>query len=69
VRDHGPGVADLEKQRIFERFQRGAAAVNTRGSGVGLSVVQLLMGAMGGQVAVADAPGGGADFQLQLPPA
>ncbi|MFN5194243.1 MAG: sensor histidine kinase, partial [Cyanobacteriota bacterium] len=69
VRDHGPGVADGEKSRIFERFQRGAAAVNTRGSGVGLSVVQLLMGAMGGSVAVADAPAGGADFQLLLPPA
>jgi C4-dicarboxylate-specific signal transduction histidine kinase len=36
---------------------------------VGLSVVQLLMGAMGGSVAVADAPAGGADFQLLLPPA
>lgn len=69
VRDHGPGVDDADKQRIFERFQRGAAAVNTRGSGVGLSVVQLLMAAMGGSVAVADAPGGGADFQLRLPPA
>ena len=52
---------------IFRRFARGQAAVNTRGSGIGLAVVQLLMEAMGGMVLVSDAPGGGADFQLQLP--
>jgi signal transduction histidine kinase len=68
VRDRGPGVPDAEKQQIFQRFMRGTAAVNSRGSGIGLSVVQLLMEAMGGSVQVADAPGGGADFQLRLPP-
>jgi two-component system OmpR family sensor kinase len=67
VRDHGPGVADAEKQLIFQRFVRGTAAVNSRGSGIGLSVVELLMQAMGGAVLVLDAPGGGADFQLRLP--
>lgn len=67
VRDHGPGVADPDKALIFQRFQRGAAAVDTRGSGLGLAVVQLLMAAMGGSVRVTDAAGGGADFQLQLP--
>lgn len=69
VRDHGPGVAPTERDHIFERFVRGAAAVDTRGSGIGLSVVQLLMQAMGGTVSVADAAGGGALFQLHLAPA
>lgn len=69
VRDHGPGVADAEKHRIFEPFVRGqaAGAGDQRGSGLGLAVVRLLMEAMGGGVAVEDAPGGGADFQLRLP--
>ena len=67
VSDRGPGVPLEERERIFERFSRGGAAVNTRGSGIGLSVVQLLMEAMDGRVMVADAPEGGADFQLQLP--
>jgi two-component system, OmpR family, sensor kinase len=67
VRDHGPGVAADERERIFERFVRGAAAANTRGSGLGLSIVRLLIEAMGGTVQVAPAPGGGADFQLRLP--
>ena len=69
VRDHGPGVAPQERQLIFERFVRGSAAASSprRGSGLGLALVRLLMQAMGGAVAVADRPGGGADFQLRLP--
>ena len=69
VRDRGPGVQAEERQRIFSRFVRGSAALqaDTRGSGLGLALVALLMEAMGGTVAVADHPGGGADFQLRLP--
>jgi signal transduction histidine kinase len=70
VIDHGPGVEPGERQAIFGRFVRGSAATSSgaRGSGIGLAVVQLLMQAMGGSVAVAEAPGGGADFQLWLAP-
>ena len=67
VMDQGPGVPEEERQRIFERFVRGSAALNIRGSGIGLAVVHLLMDAMQGRVVVADAPGVGADFQLWLP--
>ena len=70
VRDQGAGVREEERERIFERFVRGSAAAisNTRGSGIGLAMVKLLMEAMGGRVVVCDAPGGGADFQLHLQP-
>jgi signal transduction histidine kinase len=70
VRDQGDGVPAVERERIFERFVRGSAALQgeARGSGIGLSVVKLLMQAMGGDVRVEDAPGGGADFQLRLQP-
>jgi len=67
VRDRGPGVPESERQRIFERFVRGSAAGGCSGSGLGLSVVRLLMERMGGTVEVTEAPGGGADFQLVLP--
>jgi two-component system, OmpR family, sensor kinase len=73
VRDHGPGVADAEKRQIFGRFVRGSAAARptsvSSGSGIGLSVVQVVMERMGGTVEVGDTPGGGADFQLALPAA
>ena len=69
VRDRGPGVQPKERAAIFQRFVRGSAAAHSdsRGSGLGLAVVRLLMEAMGGWVAVAAVPGGGADFQLRLP--
>ena len=67
VRDHGPGVAEVEREAIFERFVRGMAAVDTRGSGIGLSVAQLLMQAMGGRLTVGETEGGGADFCIHLP--
>jgi signal transduction histidine kinase len=67
VRDHGPGVAEAERDAIFERFVRGTAAVDTRGSGIGLSVAQLLMQAMGGRLTVGETEGGGADFRIHLP--
>jgi signal transduction histidine kinase len=69
VCDQGPGVEAGEREAIFERFARGSASINSsnRGSGIGLAVVRLLMEAMGGSVQVAEAPGGGADFQLHLP--
>ena len=68
VIDRGPGVLPSEREAIFRRFVRGSAGLASphRGSGIGLSVVRLLIEAMGGRVQVADAPGGGADFQLVL---
>ncbi|KEF41350.1 MAG: hypothetical protein ER33_11935 [Cyanobium sp. CACIAM 14] len=66
VIDRGPGVPDGEKERIFERFGRGRNVGSVPGSGVGLAVVRAMMEAMGGSVKVADAPEGGADFQLRL---
>ncbi|MFY8150383.1 MAG: sensor histidine kinase [Prochlorococcaceae cyanobacterium] len=67
VQDSGPGVGPAEQETIFERFVRGSASINTRGSGLGLSVVRLLMEAMEGSATVTGAEGGGADFQLELP--
>ncbi|MFM7677104.1 MAG: sensor histidine kinase [Synechococcus sp.] len=67
VQDRGPGVGEEEREAIFERFVRGSASIDTRGSGLGLSVVRLLMEAMAGTASVQPAEGGGADFRLELP--
>ena len=69
VRDQGPGVPEEDRPRLLERFQRGRNTGDIPGSGIGLAVVDTLMQAMGGSVEIADAPGGGADFQLLLPQA
>lgn len=69
VADTGPGIAVDERERVFERFYRGAAAVSSGqpGSGLGLSVVQAFAQAEAGEVTVSNAPGGGAVVRLRLP--
>ncbi|MEB3275880.1 MAG: HAMP domain-containing sensor histidine kinase, partial [Cyanobacteriota bacterium] len=69
VQDQGSGVPEADRQRIFERFVRGSSSATAEkpGSGIGLAVVATLMARMGGEARVAEAPGGGADFQLLLP--
>ncbi len=68
VHDNGSGVPAAERERIFERFVRGASARATSvGSGLGLPIVAELAAAYGGSVTVDDAPGGGAAFTLVFP--
>jgi two-component system sensor histidine kinase BaeS len=69
VRDTGPGLADEDLPRAFERFYlydryRSERAV---GSGLGLAIVKELTAAMGGGVAATSVPGGGAEFTLRIP--
>ena len=65
--DDGPGVPELDRRRIFERFARGAAARHGTGSGLGLALVAEYSTLLGGRVMVCDAPNGGARFILTLP--
>ena len=67
VRDHGPGVPDDAKERVFERFARGEDSASRAGSGLGLNIVQMIARAHEGIVYVEDAEGGGARFVLTLP--
>jgi signal transduction histidine kinase len=75
VRDHGPGVPPKLRRRLFRlyyRFDDGeetpdALAAQQRGLGIGLYISARLAKAHGGELAVADAPGGGAVFTLRLP--
>lgn len=71
VIDHGPGVPDIDKQRIFARFVRGDATRSrgSGGSGLGLSIVAAIVSAHAGVVSVSDTPGGGATFCVRLPAA
>ena len=66
VLDEGIGVPPGERVRIFERFQRGSNAPPGGGSGLGLSVVKLLVDAMGGTICVTDASSGGSCFIVEL---
>jgi signal transduction histidine kinase len=69
VVDHGIGIPDGEQSRIFEKFYRvGDPLVhNTKGSGLGLSLVRHIVQAHGGEVSVESAPGKGSKFTIALP--
>ena len=72
VTDEGPGIPAEERNRIFERFVRGAAARDRsrapiRGSGIGLSLVRHIAEAHGGGVRVESEPGKGSTFLLRIP--
>lgn len=68
VRDHGPGIAAQDRERIFGRFERAVGPDERRsGFGVGLWVVGQLVAAMQGSIVVEDAPGGGSAFTVSAP--
>jgi signal transduction histidine kinase len=69
VVDHGIGIPVKEQLKIFEKFYRvGDPLVhNTKGSGLGLSLVRHIVQAHGGVVAVESAPGRGSRFIITLP--
>jgi signal transduction histidine kinase len=69
VSDSGPGVRPDERERIFERFQRGTAGQGVAGFGLGLAIARELARRMGGDLRVEDNPPGGARFELTLPAA
>jgi two-component system sensor histidine kinase MprB len=60
VRDHGPGFADEDLPRVFERFYRADSSRSLPGSGLGLAIVRQAAEAHGGSVEAANALGGGA---------
>ena len=67
VIDRGPGVADVDKERIFAAFQRAGDAPQGDGLGLGLAVARGLMNVMGGSLVAEDTPGGGLTMLIELP--
>ena len=68
VSDHGPGVPQEDRARIFERFWRGKAAPS-HGAGLGLAIVAEIMKAHGGSVRVDGRAGRRRGLHARLPPA
>ena len=66
VRNSGPVIPEHERDRIFERFVRGAQASRLPGSGMGLAIVRRIAQAHGGDVTAASG-GGVTEFRLSLP--
>ena len=67
VHDAGPGVQPAERERIFERFQRGSSTGGEEGFGLGLAIGRELAVRLGGRLELVDDGRPGATFVLSLP--
>lgn len=66
VRDHGPGIPDYARDRIFERFYSLPRPDQGKSTGLGLSFVREVMSLHGGKIEVGNHPDGGALATLSL---
>ena len=69
VADHGPGLREEDRERIFEPFYRAdpSRSRDSGGAGLGLSIVNAVVLAHGGRIGVRETSGGGATFEVELP--
>jgi len=69
VCDDGPGIPEAERPFLFDRFYRGARAIESGlpGNGLGLAVVKELLAQYGGSIAVESELGVGSCFVVHLP--
>ena len=69
VADDGPGIAEEDQPRIFERFYRPRteAARRIQGSGLGLPIAKAMVELHGGRIWLESLPGEGATFHIALP--
>jgi two-component system sensor histidine kinase KdpD len=69
ISDRGPGVRAEDRERIFDRYERGAAGASAEGTGLGLYVSRSLCRAMGGDLVLDGLPDGtpGSAFTILLP--
>lgn len=66
VDDEGPGLP-AERDRLFDKFQRGRDEGTVAGAGLGLAICRAIVLAHGGKINAGDRPGGGARFEFTLP--
>jgi PAS domain S-box-containing protein len=68
IRDHGPGIPEDYKERVFEKFVQVEATDNRRrgGTGLGLSIAKQIVSHLDGEISFEAAPGGGTIFKVLL---
>jgi two-component system sensor histidine kinase KdpD len=70
VLDRGPGIAEAERERVFDAFYRPAGSIADRGrAGIGLAIARSLAAAQRGVLTHHPRDGGGSAFELRLPAA
>lgn len=65
VRDNGPGMSEVQRERAFEPYY----TTRSEGTGLGLAIVRGTVESLGGRIRLDTSPGRGASFRIQLPEA
>jgi signal transduction histidine kinase len=68
VIDTGPGIAPADRERVFDRFYRRAAAQES-GTGLGLAIVKAIAERHGAHIVLSESPGGGLHAMVSFPAA
>ena len=68
IKDNGPGIADEEKKKVFEKFYRlgNEATKRAKGTGLGLYLSKKIIQNHGGNIFVQNNVGGGSIFTVQI---
>lgn len=66
VQDHGPGIPEEDRKRLFARFQRVDRS-GVKGTGLGLAIAKRVVDMHEGDISIEETPGGGATFVITLP--
>ena len=69
IRDHGPGIPESFRARIFQPFSQAESGDSraSSGTGLGLAISKEIVTRLGGSIGFDDAPGGGTVFWFDLP--
>ena len=67
VRDTGPGIAEADREEIFEEFRRVGKTQRIPGKGLGLAIVRRVTTMLGHEIELDTAPGKGSAFSIRLP--
>ena len=66
--DHGCGIDDTEKEKVFDRFYTGdASRTNKNHYGLGLSIAKEIINLHQGSISLTDTPDGGCTFEIYIP--
>ncbi len=67
VSDKGIGISETDQKHLFERFFRGANAINIQGTGLGLNIIAKYVELMKGNISCRSKPNEGSTFVILLP--
>jgi signal transduction histidine kinase len=67
VEDQGIGISEQDRDRVFERFERGVSQRHSSGLGLGLFIVRQIVEAHGGKIWFESELGKGTKFTVELP--